>query len=67
MEHLSEAVNNALVKLCDALCSWERDTSRTSALILREKGGFIFRASSGRPVTDNMISDAQLVKVEVWD
>ena len=50
MEHPNQEVRKALVRLCDALCSWERNTGLESVLILREQGGFQFRAQSGKPI-----------------
>jgi hypothetical protein len=47
--HPSKEVTQALIRLTDALCEWERNTGRQSALILREEGGFVFRAVSGKP------------------
>lgn len=49
VEHPSPDVQAALVRLNDALCSWERSTGRVSILILREQGGFEHRSSSGKP------------------
>lgn len=63
-EHLDNEVRQAIVKLCDALCSWERETGRQSVLILREQGGFNFRATNGKPVPSSLddVTDAQLIK-----
>ena len=60
--HPDEAVQHALTRLCDALCSWERATSRESVLILREQGGFAFRAVSGKPMDSGQddITDDQV-------
>jgi len=65
-QHPDEDVRLAILRLCDALCSWERATSRTSLLVVRETGdggGFVFRASSGKPVSaDNHdVPDEMLV------
>lgn len=49
MEHPSDDVRQALIKLNDALCTWERATGRQSVLILREQGGFQHRSMSGKP------------------
>jgi hypothetical protein len=49
-EHPDQAVRRALIELADALCSWERNTSRGSTLIYLEQGGFHFRAVDGKPV-----------------
>ncbi len=64
--HPNGEVRLAILRLCDALCSWERATSRTSLLVVRETGGdggFVFRASSGKPVSVDKhdISDEMLV------
>lgn len=63
MEHLNEDVQTALIRLCDALCTWERSTGRESVLILREQGGFVFRAMSGKPNVPGDVVDAQLVQI----
>ena len=60
MEHPDEDVRQAIVRLCDALCSWERATSRESVLIIRERGGFCYRAVSGKPNISDDITDEQL-------
>jgi len=44
IEHPDQEVRKALIRLCDALCTWERATGLESVLILREQGGFQFRA-----------------------
>lgn len=63
MEHSDMAVRNALIKLNDALCSWERNTGRESVLILREQGGFLLRSQSGKPVELHDIPDADLLNM----
>lgn len=60
MIHPDKEVERALVRLNDALCSWERSTSRESVLILKEVGGFVHRSVSGKPVPSDDISDARL-------
>lgn len=65
--HPDEEVRQALGKLCDRLCGWERATGRESVLILREKGSpenFEFRASSGKPLDGSQddITDRQLME-----
>jgi len=60
-QHLDPTVQQAIIKLCDALCSWERVTSLESVLIIREQSGFVYRAMSGRPGIDEDITDAQLL------
>jgi hypothetical protein len=49
-EHPDAEVQNAIIKLCDRLCMYERATSRESVFVLREQGGFCFRADSGKPI-----------------
>ena len=61
MIHPCSDVQQALVRLDDALCSWERATGRESVLILRETGGFVHRAVSGKPDVPEDISDPELV------
>lgn len=47
-EHPDPEVQQALVRLNDALCQWERSTGRASALILID-GDFTMRCVSGIP------------------
>lgn len=62
MFHPDQEVSHAIVRLCEALCSWERATGRRSILILREEGGCSFRADCGKPVDDHRITDAELLE-----
>lgn len=61
MIHPDNDVQQALIRLDDALCSWERNTGRESVLILREVGGFVHRAVSGKPDVPEDIPDVELV------
>lgn len=61
MEHPDPEVQQAIVALCDRLCSWERATGRESVLILRERCGFVFRAQSGKPGIPDDIADINLL------
>ena len=61
MEHPDREVQQALIRLSDALCSWERNTGRQSVLILREQGGFEFRCMSGKPGVPEDVTDEQLM------
>jgi hypothetical protein len=61
MEHTDPEVTKALIRLNDALCSWERLTSRESVLILREVGGFVHRSVGGKPGVPEDITDTELV------
>ncbi len=63
MEHPDSEVKQALVRLTDALCSWERNTGKESVLILREQGGFFYRAASGKPGTPDDVTDEQMMRV----
>ena len=62
MEHPDPDVRQALIRLSDALCTWERSTGRESVLILREAGGFVYRAVSGKPGIPDDIPDSDLMK-----
>ncbi len=72
--HPDPDVQQAIIRLCDALCSWERSTGRQNVLIVRENNGempgdamrapgFFFRADTGRPLgmDQNDITDADLL------
>lgn len=63
MEHPDREVRAAIIRLADALCSWERGTSRESVLIIREQGGFVFRAMSGKPNIPEDIPDEQVLRM----
>lgn len=64
MKHPYGEVQAALTRLLDALCTWERETGRRSVLILREDGGFVCRAESGKPLARHVTeSDADLLAV----
>jgi hypothetical protein len=60
-EHPDKDVTAALIQLSDALCQWERNTGRESVLILREKGGYMYRAMSGKPNIPDYVTDEQLI------
>lgn len=62
MQHPDPEVRKALIRLSDALCSWERNTGRESVLILREKDGFVYRAVDGKPDVPDDIEDSQLLE-----
>lgn len=59
-EHPCPEVNAALVRLCDALCMWERGTSMTSVLILAWPEGQ-FRAMDGKPSVPADVSNERLL------
>lgn len=60
MSHPDRDVEIAIIRLSDALCQWERATGRQSILIVREQGGFVYRAASGKPNIPDDIADEQL-------
>lgn len=62
MNHPNPEVQKALIRLNDALCSWERSTEKESILILREQGGFVHRSVSGKPGVPEDITDSQMVR-----
>lgn len=62
MIHPDEEVRRAIIKLSDALCQWERATGIESVLIVRERGGFVYRACNGKPGIDDDITDSEIVK-----
>ena len=64
MEHPDKEVQSAITRLCDALCTYERNTGRTSAFILRELGGFVVRAASGKPNVPDWVKDEEFVNSE---
>jgi hypothetical protein len=65
MTHSDQDVQAALVKLCDALCTYERNTGNTSTLILHSYN-FHFQAVSGKPPSRG-ISDGYLIALETGE
>ena len=63
MDHRDPKVQQAIVRLSDALCTFERATSRQSVLILREQDGFEYRAVNGKPGVPDDIPDQQLFEM----
>ncbi len=63
MEHPNEEVEAAIIRLSDALCSWERATGRQSTLILVEDGGYKYRAFCGKPNVPEDVSDKMLLSI----
>ncbi len=63
MQHPDPDVRQAIIKLSDVLCSYERITLRESVLIIREQGGFVYRATSGKPGVPDYVTDEQLLKI----
>jgi hypothetical protein len=62
-QHKDKEVQAALVRLLDALCTWERETGRESILILREQGGFACRARSGKCDIPDDIPDSDVIRI----
>lgn len=58
-EHPSPEVRQALIRLCDCLCTWERSTGRQNLLVLVEADyehpsrRYEFVADSGKPLPDD--------------
>lgn len=55
--HASRNVEDAIIRLLDALCSWERDTGRGSTLILiphTRADGDIVVAQDGKPIKSDI-------------
>jgi hypothetical protein len=68
MEHPNEEVRSALIRLSDALAEWERNTGRRSVLIVREQGGFVYRAQDGKPFSDEFEpTDSELVDMTLGE
>ncbi len=65
MTHPNPEVKRAIVQLCDALCTCERATGNESVLIIREAGGFEFRAAGGKPIASD-VTDEQLFGMIGW-
>lgn len=55
--HMDEDVNDALIKLLDRLCTWERETGRESTLILipAQQDEQIVMAQSGKPYPPDLV------------
>ena len=62
-EHPDKEVTAAIIQLSDALCQWERGTGRKSVLIIREWGGYVYRAQDGKPNVPDFVTDEQLISM----
>lgn len=60
MTHSDPEVKAAIIRLSDALCTYERATGVESMLIIRE-ANFVYRADCGKPGIPDDISDAMLL------
>lgn len=63
MPHPDPYVQAAIVTLADALCTWERVTGIESVFIIREEGGFSFRAANGKDNVPDDIDDIELLAI----
>jgi len=48
-QHVSDEVNAAVIRLCDAICSWERSTGREAIVIILGDDGYEHLSISGKP------------------
>jgi len=62
-KHPDKEVDLAITRLCDALCEYERNSGRNSVLILREEGGWSFRAMGGKPVAPEACTDSAMINL----
>ena len=60
-KHPDPEVQSAVIRLADALCTWERNTGHVNILIIREDN-YCFRAASGKPEIPDDISDVFLLR-----
>lgn len=56
-----EDINQALIQLNDAICSFERSTGITFALILKDNMGFVHRSADGKPSDVTDITDQEFI------
>ena len=59
-EHKDREVQAAIIRLTDALCTWERETGREGILIIREDG-YCCRVQNGKCIVPDDIPDEQLL------
>jgi hypothetical protein len=66
MKHKCAEVEEALNRLLDSLCMWERETSRGSTLILipHEDDEEIITAMDGKPLDDFSVS--RLIEIAMY-
>ena len=60
-EHPCSEVTAAVIRLNDALCTWERTTGIQSVLIIREDSGWSHRSVSGKPSVPREVTDHQIL------
>jgi len=59
--HPNQDVESAIIRLSDALCTWERSTGIESILIIREKRGYVYRAVNGKPGVPDDLTDEEII------
>ena len=62
--HPDPEVHQAVIRLCDALCSWERATGRQNLMVVMEQGGYEFIADCGKPLSHQHLSPEEFVKAD---
>lgn len=60
MIHKDKRVAEAILKLNDAICEYERTTQIDHVVIIRG-GSFVSRSLNGKPVTQHWVSDEDLI------
>jgi hypothetical protein len=60
-DHPSEDVRAAAIRLLDALCMWERSTSRHNVVIIKDSIGCGYRSFDGAPVPED-VDDSRLLE-----
>jgi len=67
--HKDKDVEIAIIRLLDALCSWERDTGRRSTLILipHNDDENIIIAQDGKPIFSHIITPERLLEIAQHD
>lgn len=64
-DHPSEEVRAAAVRLLDALCQWERATSRHNIVIIKDSIGVGYRSLDGVPIPDYMTDSCALESFDI--
>jgi len=61
-DHPSKDVRAALIRLLDALTTWNRTTGRSNIVIVKDtvEGGLEWRSLDGSPLPDDMTDDEAL-------
>jgi len=64
-DHPHEDVRAAMIRLLDALTTWERSTGRHSVVIVKDELGGQCRALDGKPVPEDVPDDDLLQNFEI--